>query len=112
MDISEWISLGNFVVGVIGLIVGIIGGKELHEAKKLKIAIKEMKVQIEKMDISNSQVATTIHNNGLNLKDVDYVTNKIVDQKIEELPKIRSGYGPPDNSLGKDGDIYIQLEEE
>lgn len=32
--------------------------------------------------------------------------------QIDELPKIRSGIADPDNSIGKDGDIYIKFEEE
>lgn len=32
-----------------------------------------------------------------------------LETKINNMPTIRSGTNPPDNSVGKDGDIYIQI---
>lgn len=37
----------------------------------------------------------------------DVATN--LQNQIDELPKIRSGTEEPDNSVGKDGDIYIKI---
>lgn len=37
METSDWIALGELIVAIIGIIVGIIGGKEIKEAYKLKI---------------------------------------------------------------------------
>ena len=37
----------------------------------------------------------------------DVATN--LQNQIDELPKIRSGTTDPDNSVGKDGDIYIKI---
>lgn len=33
-------------------------------------------------------------------------------KQLDDLPTIRSGTGDPDNSIGKDGDIYIKFAEE
>ena len=66
--------LGNFdnivgslglIVSIIGLFVGLIGGKEIKEANELKIQFGDLKTKIENLEISNSQVAQTINNNGL-----------------------------------------------
>ena len=37
----------------------------------------------------------------------DVATN--LQNQINELPTIRSGTTDPDNSVGKDGDIYIKI---
>lgn len=106
---SDWISFAELLVGIIGLIVGVIGGKELHEANKLKIQIKKLEAKIEKIEITNSQVANTINNNGLNVADTEYLAEKVVATEVDKLPKIRYGTEPPGNSIGKNGDIYMQI---
>ena len=65
MGTSDWIALGELIVAIIGIIVGIIGGKEIREANKLKIQFGDLKAEIERLEISNSQIAQTINNNGL-----------------------------------------------
>ena len=69
MGTSDWIALGELIVAIIGIIVGIIGGKEIREANKLKIQFGDLKAEIERLEISNSQIAQTINNNGLGYKD-------------------------------------------
>lgn len=109
MELSDWIAIGELLVAIIGIIVGIIGGKELKEANNLKFQIGKLETKIEKMKFNNSQVANTINNNGIGLADAEHVAERIVDEKTKDIPTFRFGEGPPDDSIGKDGDIYIQI---
>ena len=43
-------------------------------------------------------------------KDTVYRKQEI-DAKLEALPVFRSGTANPDNSVGKDGDFYLKLEQ-
>ena len=45
-----------------------------------------------------------------NKLDGDVATK--LQKQLDDLPTIRSGTGDPDNSIGKDGDIYIKFAEE
>lgn len=81
MGTSDWIALGELIVAIIGIIVGIIGGKEIREANKLKIQFGDLKAEIERLEISNSQIAQTINNNGLGYKDTKEVAEDVVDEK-------------------------------
>ena len=69
MELSNWIALGELIVAIIGIFVGVIGTKEIREANKLKIQFKDLKAKVEKLEISNSQIAQTINNIGLVYKD-------------------------------------------
>lgn len=40
MGTSDWIALGELIVAIIGIIVGIIGGKEIREATNLKFNLE------------------------------------------------------------------------
>ena len=85
MGTSDWIALGELIVAIIGIIVGIIGGKEIREANKLKIQFGDLKAEIERLEISNSQIAQTINNNGLGYKDTKEVAEDVVDEKISQI---------------------------
>lgn len=110
MNISDGIAIAELIVAFIGIIVGIIGGKELRAANEIKVQFRDLKTKIEKIELNNSQVANTINNNGIGVKDTEYLVKKVVDDKIEELPKVHYGYEEPGNSMGKDGDIYLKIE--
>lgn len=110
--------LGNFdnivgslglIVAIIGAIVGFIGGKEIKEANKLKVKIRDLSARIEKIEISNSQVANTINNNGVGLQDMDYFVNKTIDEKTKNKPDIYVGEEKPDSL--KNGDIFLKIVE-
>lgn len=85
MTTSDWIALGELFIGIIGIVVGFIGGKELHEANKLKIQFRDLSAKIEKIEVSNSQVAHTINNNGLSLKETEDIAVKIVNENMPEM---------------------------
>ena len=103
---SEWIEAGNLLVGVIGIVLSIIGGKELHESNKLKIQFRDLNEKIDKIEVNNSQVAQTINNNGLGLRDTEEVATRIVDEKTKNKPDVVVSKEEPQGL--KDGDIWIQ----
>lgn len=107
MEISDWIALGELLVAVIGIIVGCIGGKELKEANNIKIRLGDIETKIEKIDINNSQVANTINNNGVGVKDVEYVAEKIVDEKTKHKPNVYCSKEEPEGL--KAGDFWLQI---
>lgn len=106
MGTSDWIALGELIVAIIGIIVGIIGGKEIREANKLKIQFGDLKAEIERLEISNSQIAQTINNNGLGYKDTKEVAEDVVDEKTKNKPDIIMSKEEPQNA--KEGTIWIQ----
>lgn len=85
MDISNWISLGELIVAIIGIVVGFIGGKELKQANNIKAQIDTINSRIDKIEVSNSQIAHTINNNGLGYKDTKDVARDIVKQETEDF---------------------------
>lgn len=106
MDISDWIALGELTIGVIGIIIGIIGGKELHEANKIKVQFGDLNAKVDKIVVNNSQVAGTINNNGLGVKDTEHIASKIVDEKTKNKPDIYYGKESPKDL--KTGDVFLQ----
>lgn len=100
MGTSDWIALGELIVAIIGIIVGIIGGKEIREANKLKIQFGDLKAEIERLEISNSQIAQTINNNGLGYKDTKEVAEDVVDEKTKNKPDIIMSKEEPQNAKG------------
>lgn len=104
MGISDLIALGELVVAIIGIIVGCIGGKELKEANRIKIKFVDMEAKIKKLEINSSQIAHII-NNGIGVKDAEYVAGKIVDEKIQNKPDIFVSDEEPQNP--KEGDIWV-----
>ena len=106
MGTSDWIALGELIVAIIGIIVGIIGGKEIREANKLKIQFGDLKAEIERLEISNSQIAQTINNNGLGYKDTKEVAEDVVDEKTKNKPDIIMSKEEPQNAKG--GTIWFQ----
>ncbi len=106
METSDWIALGELIVAIIGIIIGIIGGKEIKEANKLKIQFGDLKAKIEKLEISNSQIAQTINNNGLGYKDTKEVAEDVVNEKTKNKPDIIMSKEEPHNA--KEGTIWIK----
>ena len=106
METSDWIALGELIVAIIGIIIGIIGGKEIKEANKLKIQFGDLKAKIEKLEISNSQIAQTINNNGLGYKDTKEVAEDVVNEKTKNKPNIIMSKEEPHNA--KEGTIWIK----
>ena len=88
MEISDWIALGELIVAIIGIIVGCIGGKELKEANELKIQFRDLETKIEKLEFNNSQFAKVINNNGIGIKEADYIANKVADEKAKSKSSI------------------------
>ena len=91
------------IVGIIGTIVGIVGHKELKEAKNIK-------TEISNSTVGHNQTAESITNtyNGIGVEDAEHIAKKAVEEGTKDIPIIRSGDTPPDNSIGKDGDVYIK----
>lgn len=99
-DFDNIIGVLGLIVGILGIIVGGIGVKTLRDSNKLKI---------KKSNIDNSQVANVINNSGIGVQDAEHIAERIAKDKVKDIPVIRSGYGPPPDDLGKDGDIYFQI---
>lgn len=106
METSDLIALGELIVAIIGIIIGIVGGKEIKEANKLKIQFGDLKAKIEKLEISNSQIAQTINNNGLGYKDTKEVAEDVVNEKTKNKPDIIMSKEEPHNA--KEGTIWIK----
>lgn len=103
----EWINIADIVVAAIGIIVGIIGGKEIKEANTLKVQIKELNARIDKVEVNNSQVANVINNNnsGLSLTETENVATRIAKEHTKDIHKV---YWEGENSNDiKKGDILI-----
>lgn len=103
MEISDWIALGELIVGIIGIVVGVIGGKELKEANKLKIQFKNLNTRVDKIEVNNSQILQIINNKGLGYRDVKELAEDVVDKKTINKPDIIISEEEP-----KTGDIWIQ----
>lgn len=107
MSISDWIALGELLIAIIGIIVGCIGGKELHEANKIKVQFDNLDAKIKKIEVNASQVAKIINNNGLGAKDTEYLAGKIVDEKIKNKPDVIISKEEPKEL--KPGGIWLQV---
>lgn len=110
MNASDWIALGELIVAIIGIIVGCIGGKELKEANKIKVKFRDIETKVENLDIRSSQIAHIINNNGLGVKDAEYIAEKIVDEKTVNKPDVIISKDEPKNS--KKGTIWLQKYDE
>lgn len=110
MSTSDWIALGELVVAIIGIIIGCIGGKELKEANKIMVKVRDIETKIEKLEINSSQIANTINNNGIGVKDAEYVAERIVNEKTKNKPNIFISKEEPQNL--QDGEIWFQIEDE
>ena len=110
MSVSDWIAFGELLVAIIGIVVGCIGGKELHEANKIKVQFSDLNTKIKKIEVNASQVAKIINNNGLGVKDTEYLAGKIVDEKIKNKPDVIVSKEKPKEL--KSGDIWVQVFED
>ena len=110
MSTSDWIALGELIVAIIGIIIGCIGGKELKEANKVKVKFRDIETKIEKLEISSSQIAHIINNNGIGVKDAEYVAEKIVEEKTKNKPNVFVSKEKPTNL--QEGDIWFRVEDE
>lgn len=115
IKINNW--LGSFdnivgslglIVAIIGVIVGFIGKKEIKEANELKVQFRDLEAKVEKIEISNSQIAQTINNNGINLQDADFLVNKVVDEKTKNKPDVLNSKYEPEVGKQKPGDYWEQ----
>lgn len=88
MGISDWITLGELVVAIIGIIVGCIGGKELSEANKIKIKLGDIEAKIGKLEINSPQIAHTIKNKGIGTKKAEKAAKKVVNKKTKNKPDL------------------------
>lgn len=105
METSDWIALGELIVAIIGIIVGIIGGKEIKEAYKLKIQFGDLNAKIEKLEISNSQITQIINNMGLGYEDTKQIAKDVVKEKTKNKPDIIISKDEPNHV--KKGTIWI-----
>ena len=110
MSTSDWIALGELAVAIVGIIIGCIGGMELKEANKVSIKFRELDTKIKKLEISSSQFAHIINNNGIGVKDAEYVAERIVDEKTKNKPNIFISKEEPKDL--QEGEIWVQIEEE
>ena len=99
--------LGNFnnivgtlglVIAIIGIVVGVIGKKQLAEAKKIVNNFKDS-------NVSNSQVAGTINNNGIGAKDTIDLATMVTDEKLKNHHVIWTEKDNPQDV--KNGDYMI-----
>lgn len=104
MGTSDLIALGELMVAIIGIIVGCIGGRELKEANRIRIKFGDMEAKIEKLEINSSQIAHII-NNGIGVKDAEYVAGKIVDEKTQNKPDMFVSDEEPQNA--KEGSMWV-----
>lgn len=100
------IGVMGVVVAIIGIIVGCCGKKQLKAANELKIQVGELKAEVEKLEISDSQFAKVINNNGIDLKDADYLVNKTVNEKSRNKPDVI--YSDEEPHSQKNGDVWMK----
>lgn len=74
------------IVAIIGIIVGQKGKKALEEVNEIKIKFGDIETKIKNLEINNSQIASIINNNGIGIKDAEYIAEKVVDKKTENKP--------------------------
>ena len=81
-----------------------------NEAAALCESVIDSSRVVLKTDIANN-LTTEIVGKVLDATQGKLLFEKIeaLQQAISNLPKIHHGTGEPDNSLGKDGDIYLQI---
>lgn len=106
MGTSDIIALGELIVAIIGIIVGLIGGKEIKEANELKIQFRDLKAKVKKIELNNSQIAQTINNNGMGYKDTKDLAEDVVKEKTKNKPDVIYSKDEPENP--KNGDIWIK----
>lgn len=106
MGTSDIIALGELIVAIIGIIVGLIGGKEIKEANELKIQFRDLKAKVKKIELNNSQIAQTINNNGMGYKDTKDLAEDVVKEKTKNKPDVICSKEEPENL--KNGDIWIK----
>lgn len=124
MNFSEWSTIINTAIGLIGIIVGVIGWKSLKEATNIRNNIKNLN------NSTIQQAHTLTVNNGLDtyaviklskettqeelfnvVERINSTESKIlsVEKKVDKQPKIHYGSTPPKES--KDGDIWFETKE-
>lgn len=108
--LSDWIDISSVAVAIIGIIVGCIGGKELKISNEIKTSIKSLETKIDKLDIKDSQIATTITNTntniGLDMADTENIAHRIVDERTQGFKKITYSNTEPE-SVEKDEIVCV-----
>ena len=106
------------IAGFIGFIFGILSKKKAEECEKKILNInteidtihKEITKVTNVVKGNNSQIAQTINNSGIGLKDADYLMNRIVDEKTKNKPNVYYSKEEPNNL--KEGDVWLQIQDE
>lgn len=96
-DFDNIIGVIGIIVAIIGIVVGGVGVKQIRDVNKIKVSRSE---------VNNSQVANTINNSGIGVKDTEYLASKVTDEKLKDM-FIASEKEPDNQRVGS-----IWLEEE
>lgn len=106
MSFSDWSTLINTAVGVIGIIVGIIGAMSLNEAIKIKNSVKNAENSI----INQAQEITV--NNGMDTYAVIKLTKETTKEQlvevIERLNKVEVESNETKNAVEDQPKIFVQ----
>lgn len=94
------------VIGIIGIVTGIVGGINIHNAMKIKVTISKLESKIEQIEVKNSQLAQTINNYGLSYRDTKDIVEEVTDQKTKNKPDVYYSKEEPVNA--PEGSIWIQ----
>lgn len=81
MGFDEWFNIINTIIGIIGIIVGVIGGKSLHAAMKLKNVAKD----IQNSTIQQAQTITVNNNNGMDTYAVIKLSKETTQEELEKI---------------------------
>ena len=106
MSFSEWSTLMNTAVGVIGIIVGIIGAMSLNEAIKIRNSVKNAENSII------NQAQKIIVNNGIDTYAVIKLTKETTKEQlvevIERLNKVEIQSNVTKNIVEEQPKIFMQ----
>jgi hypothetical protein len=128
LGINELLTIAKNILDVVGIVVGIIGGIELHTANKIKNIVKN----VNNSTIQQAQTITIHNENGMDtwaviklsrettqeelqkeLKEIISQFNQAeakitsVEEKVDNLPTIHVGPTPPDGPT-KPGDLWFK----
>lgn len=101
--------LGNFdnIIGLIGTVTGIIG--LFVGGVGLKLIRKTNKINMGESQNSNSQIANTINNSGINVADAEHIAERITNEKTKNKPDIFISKEEPQNA--SEDSIWMKIDE-
>lgn len=79
MGFNEWFTIINTIVGIVGVIVGIAGGKSLHTAMKIRNSIKGA----QGSTIQQAQIIT--NNTGMDEFAVIRLSRETTQEQLKEI---------------------------